>query len=128
MSIFRRIFGHTPRAPDQRARASEQATSRFRHHTITRRRNPSGWACARGVRSSGAAGRVAFILPTGDPAGTGRAGSHKVEGLQGPGTGFLIKATASFVTSGPDFEIVKSRFAWARATLALEVASATQTL
>ena len=56
------------------------------------------------------------------------AGSHKVAGLQGPGTGFLVKGTASFVTSGPDFEVVKARFAWARATLALEVASATQTL
>jgi predicted pyridoxine 5'-phosphate oxidase superfamily flavin-nucleotide-binding protein len=55
-------------------------------------------------------------------------GSSKVEGLNGPGTGFLIKGTAAFVTSGPDFEIMKSRFGWARATLVITIDSATQTL
>lgn len=56
------------------------------------------------------------------------AGSHEVAGQRGPGTGFLIKGTASFVTFGPDFDMVKARFAWARAALAVRVASATQTL
>jgi predicted pyridoxine 5'-phosphate oxidase superfamily flavin-nucleotide-binding protein len=56
------------------------------------------------------------------------AGSVKVRGKQGAGTGFLIKGTASFVTSGPDFDAVKARFQWARATLAVAVTSATQTL
>ena len=55
-------------------------------------------------------------------------GSSKVRGLNGAGTGFLVKGTATFVTSGPDFETMKSRFAWARATLAIAIDSATQTL
>jgi hypothetical protein len=55
-------------------------------------------------------------------------GSSKVRGRTGAGTGFLVKGTATFLTSGPDFETVKSRFAWARATLAIAVDSATQTL
>jgi len=55
-------------------------------------------------------------------------GSSKVQGLNGPGTGFLIRGTAVFVTTGPDFEAVKSRFAWARATLIITIDSATQTL
>jgi hypothetical protein len=56
------------------------------------------------------------------------AGSVKVRGLQGAGTGFLVKGKASFVTSGPDFEVMKARFRWARATLAITVESATQTI
>lgn len=56
------------------------------------------------------------------------AGSVKVKGLQGAGTGFLVKGRASFVSSGPDFEVVKARFSWARATLAVRVESATQTI
>ena len=55
-------------------------------------------------------------------------GSSKVRGLNGAGTGFLVKGTATFVTSGPDFETMKARFAWARATLAIAIDSATQTL
>jgi len=55
-------------------------------------------------------------------------GSSKVQGLNGPGTGFLIKGTAAFVTSGPDFEAMKSRFGWARAALAITVDSALQTI
>jgi hypothetical protein len=56
------------------------------------------------------------------------AGSVKVRGLQGAGTGFLVRGKASFVTSGPDFEVIKARFHWARATLAVAVESATQTI
>jgi predicted pyridoxine 5'-phosphate oxidase superfamily flavin-nucleotide-binding protein len=55
-------------------------------------------------------------------------GSSKVRGLNGAGTGFLVKGTATFVTSGPDFDAMKSTFGWARATLAIAVESATQTL
>ncbi|KAB0670195.1 pyridoxamine 5'-phosphate oxidase family protein [Oryzomonas sagensis] len=55
-------------------------------------------------------------------------GSSKVAGKQGPGTGFLIKGTAAFVTAGPDFDVIKARFPWARATLAVTIASAAQTL
>ncbi len=55
-------------------------------------------------------------------------GSAKVAGRHGPGTGFLIKGTAAFITSGPDFEVLKGRFAWARATLAITPDSIDQTL
>jgi len=51
-----------------------------------------------------------------------------VAGRHGPGTGFLIKGTAAFITSGPDFEVLKGRFAWARATLAITPDSVDQTL
>ncbi len=55
-------------------------------------------------------------------------GSSKVAGLHGPGTGFLIKGKATFIASGPDFEVLKAKFAWARATLAISPDSITQTL
>ena len=55
-------------------------------------------------------------------------GSSKVPGLHGPGTGFLIRGRAAFITSGPDFDALKARFAWSRATLAITVASAEQTV
>jgi hypothetical protein len=55
-------------------------------------------------------------------------GSIKVPGQHGPGTGFLVKGTAAFLTSGPDFELLKARFAWARATLAITPTAITQTL
>jgi hypothetical protein len=54
-------------------------------------------------------------------------GSSKVEGLHGPGAGFLIKGKAAFVTSGPDFDFMKEKFSWLRATLAVTIDSATQT-
>ena len=55
-------------------------------------------------------------------------GSHEVQGNMGPGTGFLIKGTAVFLSSGAEFEQVKARYPWARAALAVKVTSATQTL
>jgi hypothetical protein len=55
-------------------------------------------------------------------------GSSKVAGRLGPGTGFLIKGTAAFVTSGADFDAMKGKFAWARAAVAVTVDSITQTL
>lgn len=54
-------------------------------------------------------------------------GSSKVEGLHGAGAGFLIKGQAEFVTSGPDYDILKSKFSWLRATLAVTIDSANQT-
>ncbi len=53
--------------------------------------------------------------------------SSKVQGLHGPGAGFLIKGTAAFITSGPDFDLLKSKFDWLRATLAVTPDSVTQT-
>jgi len=54
-------------------------------------------------------------------------GSSKVQGLHGPGAGFLIKGQAAFVTSGPDFELLKAKFSWLRATLVVTPDSVTQT-
>ena len=54
-------------------------------------------------------------------------GSSKVKGLHGPGAGFLIKGKAAFVSSGPDFDTLKSIFSWLRATLVVTIDSATQT-
>jgi len=55
-------------------------------------------------------------------------GSAKVAGRHGAGTGFLIKGKATFITTGPDFEVLKAKFAWARATLAITPDSIDQTL
>ena len=55
-------------------------------------------------------------------------GSRKVEGNMGPGTGFLLKGTASIETSGADFDLIKAKFAWARAVMAVTVSSIEQTL
>lgn len=55
-------------------------------------------------------------------------GSREVAGKLGPGTGFLIKGTAAFVSSGPDFDAIKAKFAWARGALSITVLSAIQTL
>jgi hypothetical protein len=55
-------------------------------------------------------------------------GSSKVPGNMGNGTGFLIKGAAAFVTSGPNFDLMKSIFPWARATLEITISSCTQTL
>jgi hypothetical protein len=54
-------------------------------------------------------------------------GSSKVKGLHGPGAGFLIKGKAEFIKSGPDFDFMKAKFSWLRATLAVTIESATQT-
>lgn len=54
-------------------------------------------------------------------------GSSKVQGLHGPGAGFLIKGKAVFITAGPDFERLRSKFEWLRATLAVTPDAITQT-
>ena len=55
-------------------------------------------------------------------------GTREVEGLHGPGTGFLLRGSASFLRSGASFDFVKQRFSWIRAVMEVKVASATQTL
>ena len=54
-------------------------------------------------------------------------GSSKVAGLHGMGAGFLIKGKGNFVLSGPDFDLMKEKFDWLRATLAVTIETATQT-
>jgi len=55
------------------------------------------------------------------------AASRQVAGLRGAGAGFLIKGKAAFITSGPDCDVMKAKFHWLRATLAVTIESATQT-
>lgn len=54
-------------------------------------------------------------------------GSSKVQGLHGPGAGFLIRGKAEFVTTGPVFDLLKAKFNWLRATLAVTPDTITQT-
>ena len=54
-------------------------------------------------------------------------GSSKVLGIHGMGAGFLIKVKARFEKSGPDFDLMKEKFGWVRATLAVTIETATQT-
>jgi hypothetical protein len=53
--------------------------------------------------------------------------SSKVKGLHGQGAGCLIKGKAKFITSGPEFDVLKRLFDWLRATMAITIESATQT-
>ena len=55
-------------------------------------------------------------------------GTKEVEGKMGPGTGYLIKGTAKFMKSGPEFDVMKQRFAWANRVLEVTVSSVTQTI
>ena len=58
-----------------------------------------------------------------------------VEEFSGLGCGFMIRKSrtgnkagkAAFITSGPDFDFMKEKFDWLRATLAVTIDSATQT-
>jgi predicted pyridoxine 5'-phosphate oxidase superfamily flavin-nucleotide-binding protein len=55
-------------------------------------------------------------------------GSREVAGKLGPGTGFLVKGTAALEKEGDDFDATKAAYPWARAVLAVTVATALQTL
>jgi hypothetical protein len=55
-------------------------------------------------------------------------GSSKVPGLHGPGTGFLVKGTGTFLWQGPEFDAMKETFGWARGVLSITIESATQTV
>ncbi len=55
-------------------------------------------------------------------------GSRAVDGFRGPGAGFLVRGTASFIKSGPAFDLVKKKFPWARAAVEISIGSITQTL
>ena len=55
-------------------------------------------------------------------------GAKEVEGFRGPGTGFLIEGTATFLTSGEPFDLLQARFPWLRAAMDIRVTSVTQTL
>ncbi len=55
-------------------------------------------------------------------------GSREVQGFHSKGTGFLLKATATFVYIGVEFDAMKQKFSWARALLEIKPESITQTL
>ena len=54
--------------------------------------------------------------------------SREIEGYRGKGTGFIVKGTTRFVTSGEDFDRMKERFSWIRAVLEITVTTAKQML
>ena len=55
-------------------------------------------------------------------------GTKEVEGKMGPGTGYLIKGTAKFMKSGPEFDTVKQKFSWANRVLEVTASSVNQTI
>ena len=55
-------------------------------------------------------------------------GSKEVTGHRGLGAGFLIEGTASFVSSGPDFDMMKKKFSFLTRVLEVTVISMKQTL
>jgi hypothetical protein len=55
-------------------------------------------------------------------------GTKEVEGKMGPGTGYLVKGTAKFMKSGPEFDTMKQKFSWANRVLEVTVSSVTQTI
>lgn len=55
-------------------------------------------------------------------------GSRGVDGFRGPGAGFLVRGTASFIKTGLVFDLIQRKFPWARAAVEISVASITQTL
>lgn len=55
-------------------------------------------------------------------------GSKEVEGRMGMGTGFLVKGTAKFLSSGPEFDLMKSRFSFLTRVLEITVSSLKQTI
>jgi len=55
-------------------------------------------------------------------------GSRDVEGKRGPGAGFLITGTGVFLYAGTEFDLIKSKFPWARAALKVAITDITQTL
>ena len=55
-------------------------------------------------------------------------GSKEVDGRMGPGTGYLIKGTAKFISSGPEFDMMKERFSFLTRVLEVTVSSVKQTI
>lgn len=54
--------------------------------------------------------------------------NREVQGKTYKGTGFLINGSAAFTKEGPDFDLIKAKFPWARAALTIIIESAEQTL
>jgi hypothetical protein len=55
-------------------------------------------------------------------------GTKEIEGKMGPDTGYLIKGTAKFMNSGPEFDMMKQKFSWANRILEVTVSAVKQTI
>jgi len=55
-------------------------------------------------------------------------GSKKVQGLWGPGTGFLLEGTAEFLYEGKEFDMMKSIFPFMNRVLSITVNKIRQTV
>jgi len=55
-------------------------------------------------------------------------GSKEVTGRMGPGCGFLIEGTAKFISSGSEYDMMKSKFSFLTRVLEVTVTSIKQTL
>ena len=55
-------------------------------------------------------------------------GTKEVQGKMGAGTGFLVKGTARFVASGPEWEMMKDKFPFLTRVLEITVTSIKQTI
>jgi hypothetical protein len=55
-------------------------------------------------------------------------GSKEVKGKMGPGTGFLIKGTARFISSGPEWDMMKTKFSFMTRVLEITIESIKQTI
>ena len=55
-------------------------------------------------------------------------GSKEVKGKIGQGTGFLIKGTARFISSGPEWDMMKEKFSFMTRVLEVTVESINQTI
>ena len=55
-------------------------------------------------------------------------GTKEIAGKMGPGTRYLIEATAKFMKSGPEFDMTKEKFVWANRVLEVTVSSVKQTI
>lgn len=55
-------------------------------------------------------------------------GSKEVDGLIGPGTGFLLEGTATFKKSGPEFDMVKKKYSFTTRVLEITITSLKQTI
>ena len=55
-------------------------------------------------------------------------GSKEVIGHRGPGAGFLMEGTARFISSGPDYDMMKAKFSFLTRVLEVTATSLKQTL
>ncbi len=55
-------------------------------------------------------------------------GSREVQGRVGQGTGFLIEGTARFISSGPEFDMMKGKFSFLTRVLEVTASSVKQTI